>query len=253
MKWSAEQESECLRLRLAGDTHRVIASALGFTPNSVKHKLRRLQQAENLDKYKHTDEKVAIASKFVIGEGLKVLETHAGFGGLTEFYADHGSVECYDIDTNRVNAINAKGLEGVRAVKADSEREVLGLLSRRSTYDIVDLDPYGMPSRYFPYVFGLINNGLLFITLPMIGVAQMNKITIRHLEAFWGVDYRDKETYIDKVSQRLSDYAFMQKRSSEVVDVTKIDRIYRLTVKVEKVSLCDLVGLTVKRTKELSK
>ena len=85
------------------------------------------------------------------------------------------------------------------------------------------------------------------MTLPMIGVAQMNKITIRHLDAFWGVSLQDKDKYIDLVIKRMEDYAFMHKREIRVLDVQKIDRIYRICLSVEKKSCCDIVGLVVNR------
>jgi tRNA G26 N,N-dimethylase Trm1 len=60
------------------------------------------------------------------------------------------------------------------------------MLNYSCRYDVIDIDPYGLPSRLFPYVFGLIDDGLMFMTFPMLGVAQINKITIRHYQAFWG-------------------------------------------------------------------
>jgi hypothetical protein len=38
----------------------------------------------------------------------------------------------------------------------------------------------------------------------------------------------------------------MQKRDIEILDVKKIDRIYRFAIKVEKKSMLDIVGLKVK-------
>lgn len=247
MKWSAEKEREALQRRGAGETYRSIGESLGFSATSVKHKVRRLQQAANNDKYKHTAEKRALAVQYLSGTGLRILETHAGFGGMTGLYSRYGTVESYDIAQPRVEAVNALAQNGVTAIKADSEREIIRLLASGCVFDVVDIDPYGMPSRYFPHVFGLINDGLLFITLPMIGVAQMNKITIRHLEAFWGVDYKDKDSYISTVIKKLEDCAFMHKRAIEVLQVERIDRVFRLALKVEKRSLCDIVGLVVNR------
>lgn len=247
MKWTKELEEKCFLMRGNKSTYKEIAKELGTTESSVKHKVRRISQSNNEDKYKHTKEKVEILDRFLIGSNLKVLETNSGFGGLSEFYSGFGHVECYDIDEKRVRHVNSIGSENIDAFKGDSEKEVIRLLHQKRKYDIVDIDPYGMPSRYFPYVFGLIDKGILSVTLPMIGVAQMNKITIEHLMVFWGVDYKDKESYVDKVIERMSDYAFMQKRSISVLDVSRIDRIYRITLSVEKKSLCDIVGLKVNR------
>ncbi|MCP4986630.1 MAG: hypothetical protein GY928_11415 [Colwellia sp.] len=249
MKWTKELEGELLAKRSNGSTYKAIASKMGLSISSVKHKVRRLQQSNNLDKYKHTQEKTNIAKATIVRDGrdLNILETHCGFGGMTEFYAELGCVEGYDICKDRVDSVNALGFERVQAIKGDSEKEIIRLLSMRCTYDVVDIDPYGMPSRYFPHAFGLINDGIMFVTLPMVGVAQMNKITIRHLNAFWGVDYKDKSSYVDRVIGRMRDYAFMHKREIDVIRVDKIDRIFRISLKVKKRSLCEIVGLTVNR------
>lgn len=232
--WNEETEKKVLGLRCKGKTYKAIAEEIGTTETSVKHKVRRLQQGENLDRYKHTAEKQQQAAKYIAGTDNYILETHCGFGGMTEFYSRFGEVESYDIDSKRVGFVNELGLEGVTAIKADSEQEIIRVLANKCVYDVVDIDPYGFPSRYFPYVFGIVDKGLLFITLPMIGVAQVNKITIRHLAAFWGVTLDDKDRYIERVFSRMRDYAFMHKREIELLDCEKIDRIYRLCIKVEK-------------------
>lgn len=246
--WDENLEKKAKDMRGDGLTYRSISDALGFSVSAVKHKIRRLQQCDNLDKYKHTKEKADQASKFIErGRNHFILETHSGFGGMTKYYAELGEVESYDIKSDRVEAVNLLGFESVQAIKGDSEREIYRLIVNKCKYTVIDIDPYGMPSRYFPHIFDLIDDGLLFITLPMIGVAQINKITIRHLEAFWGVKLKDKDVYIEKVIGRLSDYAFMHKRDVEILDVLKIDRIYRICIKVTKRSCCEIVGLTVNR------
>ena len=81
----------------------------------------------------------------------------------------------------------------------------------------------------------------------MMGVAQINKITIRHYEAFWGIQLSDKDVYTDKITKRLEDYAFMHKREIDILDITKIDRVFRFAIKVQKKSMLDIVGLKVNR------
>lgn len=247
--WTAESEKAVLVLREEKKTYAEIGEILGVSATSVKHKIRRLQQDQNQDRYKHTAEKIEQVKKFITGSGRFILETNCGFGGLTEFYSSFGEVEGYDIKKDRVDHVNALGHEDVIAIHADSEKEIYRLLYSKCVFDVVDIDPYGMPSRYFPHAFGLIDDGVMFITLPMIGVAQINKITIRHLQSFWGVELSDKDSYVEKVIERLKDYAFMFKRELEVLDVAKIDRIYRLCLKVQKKSCCDIVGLTVNRAR----
>lgn len=245
--WNVELEQKALEMKNSGATYKTIAKELGTTATSVKHKVRRLQQSSNQDRYKHTAEKIQQAEKYLAAFGNNILETNSGFGGMTEFYNQIGKVECYDIKKDRIDFVDSLGMEGVTAIHGDSEKELYKLIANKRKYDIVDLDPYGMPSRYFPHVFSLIDKGILFVTLPMIGVAQMNKITIRHLDAFWGVSLEDKSKYIDLVTKRMKDYAFMHKREIRILDVQKIDRIYRICLSVEKKSCCDIVGLIVNR------
>lgn len=249
MIWNNETESKLLRLRSEGKTYSEIGNILGTTATSAKHKTRRLQQADNQDRYKHTDEKRRQVDKFVSGFGLHTLETHCGFGCMTEKYHEYGSVMSIDIKQDRVDAVNAKMLDDVTCIKADSEREVLLLLYHKCVFDVVDVDPYGLPSRYFPNVFGLINDGWLFLTFPMLGVAQINKITIEHYRSFWGIELSDKDEYVEKITHRLKQYAFMHKREIKVFEIVKIGRIYRMAIRVKKSSLCDIVGLTVNRNK----
>lgn len=245
--WDSDKESVAIKMKSEGSTYSGIAEFLGTSEVSVKHKIRRIKQSENQDKYKHTKEKSEQVDKFISGKNKKTLETHAGFGCMTEKYSSFGDVYSIELVQDRVDFINAKKIKGVECIKGDSEKEVLSLLYKNKKYDIVDVDPYGFPSRYFPNVFGLIDEGILFLTFPVMGVAQINKITIEHYRVFWGIDLSDKDCYTDKIVKKLKDYAFMQKRSIEVLEIKKIDRIYRFAIKVKKESLLKIVDLKVKK------
>jgi DNA-binding Lrp family transcriptional regulator len=250
MEWNDETESLALQHREAGKTYAEIATALGTSATSVKHKVRRLQQSSNMDRYKHTSEKteqLEVAIAHLKHGKLNTLETHCGFGGMTERYQKLGKVDCFDIDEKRVAFVNGLLLEGVSAVKGDSEIEVFRLIANRQIYDIVDIDPYGLPSRYFPHAFYLLKKGIMFLTFPVMGVAQINKITIRHYQAFWDIELEDNEIYVDKIKSKLEDMAFQCKREIQFLDIRKIGRIYRMAIHVEKKSLCDIVGLVVNR------
>lgn len=249
MIWDKNKESYVIELRSKGLTYKEIALLLGTTDTSVKHKVRRLQQSNNDDKYKHTKEKIDIIKKLGISVKGNVLETNCGFGGMTEFYANTANtVESYDINKKRVDHINLKGFENVTATKADSELEIKRLSYFKCKYDLVDLDPYGLPSRYMADVFNLIDDGWLFITFPMLGVAQINKITIQHYKSFWNFDIsQGSDAYLDCIKGKLFDYAFTCKREIDIASIEKIDRVYRFSIKVKKKSLCDIVGLTVNR------
>ena len=80
-----------------------------------------------------------------------------------------------------------------------------------------------------------------------MGVAQINALTIKHYQVYWGIELDDKETYIDKIVERLKDYGYMEKRKIEVVDVTRIDRVFRLAIKVTKTPLTEIIGMKINR------
>lgn len=253
MNWTPELEKEALRLKNAeGLTYEQTAKALGTTMSSIKHKIRRLQQKQNLDKYKHTTEKSDQILKFIPKKNkLSILETHGGFGGMTQEYSKLGTVTSLEIKQERVEHLQNLELENHEAIKCDSEHYIFKMIFEKRKFDVIDVDPYGYPSRYFPHIFKLIDDGLMVITLPMIGVAQMNKLTIAHLQSFWGVDYKDKAGYINNFLIRLKDYAFMNKHEFEVLDISKFDRVYRILIKTKKTSLNDIVGLKVNRGGDL--
>ena len=254
MKWNKSNEATAVKLRSEGKTYQEIGEVMNTTATSVKHKIRRLSQSSNMDKYKHTKEKTeqltGILSS-ISGDDIHILETHSGFGGMTEQYQKIGSVECYDIDKRRVDHINGLCMDGVTANHGDSEHEIYRLIAYKYTYDIVDIDPYGFPSRYFPHAFSLIKDGVMFLTFPIMGVAQINKITIRHYQAFWGIELSDKNVYIEKIKAKLEDFAFQHKREIEFLDIKKIDRVFRMAIRVKRKSLCDIVGLKVNRKPEV--
>lgn len=247
MKWNKELEDFVMTCHDQGKTNSDIAELVGTSPSSIKHKLGRLKKANNEDRYKHTKEKLELYERHRDHYGINILETHCGFGGLTEWYKNLGHVLAIDIVQDRVDHIDQQDWQNVVTLKADSEKYIYSIVANGSKFDMIDIDPYGFPSRFFPHVFHLMDDGILFLTFPVMGVAQMNKITIQHYKSFWDIELDDKDVYVEKIKKKLFDYAFMCKRSIEVLEVMKIDRIYRFAIKVEKESLLKIVGLEVNR------
>ena len=95
--WNKKLEASVLEMRESGRTYEEIAAEIGTSATSVKHKVRRLKQSANEDRYKHTAEKIQQAEKYLSAACNNILETNSGFGGMTEFYNQIGTVECYDI------------------------------------------------------------------------------------------------------------------------------------------------------------
>lgn len=248
MEWTIETEKELIRLK---DTekkgYKEISELLGTTISSVKHKYQRLQQKANSNKHHHPIEKTEQIKKFLWDSDLKILELYAGWGNLTKTYHLFGEVLAHEIDKEKVEHLKAFGFEDFDVVKCDSEKEIFNYIYHGFWFDVVDADPYGFPSRLFPHIFKLFkNDGVLFLTFPKMGVAQINKIMVKHYEVFWGISLQDKENYIDKIKDKLKDYAFMEKKSLEFLDVLDLGKVYRFAIKVRNESLLDLVGLKVK-------
>ncbi|MDS1823824.1 class I SAM-dependent methyltransferase [Vibrio parahaemolyticus] len=252
-EWTKKLEAEALRLKTEDKmTYVAIAKKLGTTPNSVKHKIRRLQQAKGMEKYSHPKEKAEFAEPALKellsskGKPLRILETHCGFGGMSKVYSEYGCVYGYDIVQSRIDEACSRA-EGFTGFKADSEKEILRLKYEGEKFDVVDVDPYGLPSRYFPHAFGLINDGYMMLTFPMMGVAQINALTIKHYQVYWGIELEDKLAYLEKISAKLHDLAYMEKRKIEIVKVERIDRVYRFLIKVQKAPLTEIIGMKINR------
>lgn len=247
--WTAEKEQQLLELKNDKKfPFKQIAEILGTTISSVKHKYQRLDQKANSDRHHHPAEKTGQILKYLWRNDLTILETHAGWGNLSKVYHQFGEVLAHEIDAEKVAHLETFGFEEFDVLKCDSEKEIFRYVLHGLWFDVIDVDPYGFPSRFFPHIFKLFKKeGLLFLTFPKMGVAQINKIMIRHYQAFWGIELEDKEVYIEKIVKRLKDFAFMEKKSLEVLDVLDLGKVYRFAIKVNHASMLDLVGLKVER------
>ncbi len=252
MNWTKELEDRLIYLREEKKmTYKAIAEELGTTIASVKHKYIRLKQAANDDKHHHPIEKTQQVER-ILGEPsytdrLNILETNAGWGNLTDVYLQYGNVVAQDIDGERVEyLINRKEGYPIIAKKCDSFVEIHNQVYKGMKFDVVDLDPYGYPSRFFPHVLELIDDGYLFVTFPKIGVQQINKITTEHLRVFWGLSLDDVDNQEEIIHEKMKDYGMRDYRSVELVDTVDLGRMFRFVYKVKKESALDLVGLKVK-------
>ena len=114
----------------------------------------------------------------------KILELFSGQGNLTKLYENYGSVTAYD----------KKHLK-----TGDSFLEYHRLISDRKKFNVIDLDPYGFPNRFFPDIFLLIDKGILFVTMPKPYVNILNGITQTHLICYYGTHNPTKEQIIEKI------------------------------------------------------
>lgn len=246
-EWNEEKEKLVLKLKEEdGLTYKEIAKILGHTPSSIKHKYIRLKKSQNLEEYHHPQEKINQIEKFLQNkEGLRILETHAGFGNLSKVYNKKATYHLLlEKRADRVEHLEKLGFKNATIIKCDSEKEIHRLVYEKLKFDVIDVDPYGYPSRLFPHVLELIDDGILVITIPKLGVQHLNKLVIEHLRVFWG--YNKELDYLEAVKSKLKDFGIQTKRAVKIVDVLDLGRLYRIVIFVKRASSFDLVGLKVK-------
>ena len=142
-----------------------------------------------------------------VSEGMDVLEVFAGQGNLTEFYTGCGC---------RVEAMTKEKF-------GSSFDAIYKLRADRKKYDLIDIDSYGYPDKFFPVVFEMLKDeGTLVFTFPIVGVNCLNGITEQHFYTF----YRGIPTIGDVVGQ-ITDWGLREWIMTSLVDIQKIKRIYR--------------------------
>ena len=245
--WTEDLEKRLMDLKdLEKKSYKEISLELETTISSVKHKYIRLKQASNDDYYHHPIEKSEQIKKYLTNFNLKILETNAGRGNLTKIYQHYGDVVCLDIDQKKIDYLTSLKLEKIHPVKCDSFKEIYKYILQGSKFDVIDLDPYGFPSRFFPHIFHLIQDGFLFVTFPKMGVQQINKIMKEHYRVFWGMDLDDKRKQEEIIHKKIKDYAFQSFRGVELLESLDLGRMFRFVYRVKKESALNLVGLKVK-------
>lgn len=245
MKWDAEKEKQLLELRDKNFTNRQISEILDTTVSSVKHKIVRLCQKNNLESHHHPVEKQAQV-KNILGElsgEIVVLETHAGYGNLTSVYSSYAKkVVCYEIDKDKCDYINNLGHNNVTCHNKDSLKEIYLSIYNNQKFNVIDVDPYGFPSRYFPNIFELIEDGYIFVTLPKYGCAQINNITKLHLKVFYGFDGGNNEKFLSCWIEAMQNQALRTYHRCDIADVLDLDKVYRIAFRVKKENAFVLCG-----------
>lgn len=237
MVWNEQNEKMLLELKEKGCTTEQIAEVLGTTSSSVKHKYTRLKQKTNANSHHHPIEKQQQIEKFLkeIDGDIFVLETHAGHGNMTEIYSSYAKeVLAYEIDKVKCDYINQTGHENVVCHKKDSLKEMYLSIYHNLKFNVIDIDPYGFPSRYFPDAFELIDDGYMFITFPKYGCTQINRITMHHVNAFYGFEGGKNEDFLECCINTLKKQALRTYRRMEVLNVLDLKKVYRVAVRVKK-------------------
>ena len=121
----------------------------------------------------------------------------------------------------------------------DSFLEYHRLISDRKKFNVIDLDPYGFPNRFFPDIFLLIDKGILFVTMPKPYVNILNGITQTHLICYYGTHNPTKEQIIEKIGF----FGLCHWRKIELIDEIDCKSVWRFAFLVEKVKATEYTGV----------
>jgi hypothetical protein len=82
----------------------------------------------------------------------------------------------------------------------------------------------------------------MFVTIPKYGCAQINNITKLHIKSFYGFEGGNNEQFLYCCLESFKNNALRTYRSCEVVDVTDLDKVYRVALKIKKENAFVLCG-----------
>lgn len=193
--------------------------------NKTVHKRIRKGQRLNDDAYHHPQEKIAQLKKFEqLFRNKSILEVFGGSGNLTKFYT--GLSPFVDSMTKETHG--------------DSFRVIYEKRFSKRKYDVIDIDSYGYPDKFFPIVFELMEDTcLLIFTFPIVGVNPLNGIMEQHFMTYW----RSSRPTIGDVVGVLTDMALREWFMLSLMDVRKIERIYRFIFRCRKQKATEFCGV----------
>lgn len=113
------------------------------------------------------------------------------------------------------------------------------MIADKQKFDVVDIDPYGFPNRLFPDIFLLIDNGILFVTMPKPYVNILNGITATHLIAYYGEQNPSEE----KIINRIVLWGLCHWRKVELISGLNLQSVWRFAFKIEKVKATEYTGV----------
>lgn len=147
---------------------------------------------------------------------LNILELFAGRGNLTRIYEQHGTVSTYD-----KKYLNT----------GDSFLEFHRLIADKKKYDIIDLDPYGFPNRFFPDIFLLMEYSLLFVTTPKPYINCMDSSRKKHFNLYYGSPNPSQEEII----LGICDFGGYHWRRVQLLHKMELGSIWRFAFVVKKI------------------
>lgn len=195
------------------------------TYRAIRHDVVRAKQRTNSADTHHPDEKTNQIRKALAGmDGLNILELFSGQGNLTGVYREYGSVSAYD-----------RKYLGT----GDSYLVFHKLIADKRKYDVIDLDPYGFPNRFFPDIFLLMDRGVFFITMPKPYINILNGITATHLISYYGEQNPSEQSIIERIVL----WGLCHWRKVELIESIDCKSVWRFAFAVEKVKATDYTGV----------
>ncbi len=211
---------------------------------AIRHDVTRKKQNEYCDTKHHPNHKIK-QIKTVLNEccgwsDLSILELFAGRGNLTKIYAEYGEVIANEYKKKVFDKLteNVKECALVHCNNVDSFLDFHQLIALKQKFDVVDLDPYGFPNRFFPDVFLLIEKGVLFVTMPKPYVNILNGITQTHLSSYYGEQNPSK----DKIINRLVLWGLCHWRKVQLINSMDYKSVWRFAFSVERVKATEYTG-----------
>ena len=198
---------------------------------------KRKKQKENLEEYHHPKEKIdqlnRIFSNKTFDPNYKILELFCGKGNLTREYLKYGMVESYD----RILG-DGDSYKLFHKIIYDN----IGSFHNKNTnlYNLIDLDPYGYPVRFFPDIFHLIDNGILIVTSSIPGKTKANAWTQKLVESYFGVKTPSKDLMIDTICNE----AMKHWRLAIPLEDINLGNNYRFVFSVKRVHAAKYLGTT---------
>jgi len=201
---------------------------MGKTYRAIRHDITRGKQKLNADEVHHPSEKIEPIQSILNTEfGLKrisILELFSGQGNLTKIYKEFGIVHQYD---------------KTHLKTGDSYLVFHKLISEKKKYDVIDIDPYGFPNRFFPDIFLLIERGVMFITMPKPYVNILNGITQLHLKSYYGKQNPSEAEIIERIIL----WGICHWRHLDLIDNINLGSVWRFAFRVNKVKATEYTGV----------
>jgi hypothetical protein len=198
------------------------------TYRAIRHDVVRKKQAENSAEVHHPDQKIAqiefVMNNLNAQKGHKILELFSGQGNLTKVYEKYGDVTECDKKYQKTG---------------DSFLLFHRMIADKKKFTVVDIDPYGFPTRLFPDLYLLIEDGILFVTMPKPYVNILNGITQTHLISYFGEPNPSEETIFEQIAT----WGLCHWRQVELIDSVDCKSIWRFAFSVKKVKATEYTGV----------